>query len=388
MTLPVPPRILLVDDEPNVLDGLRRQLRREFAVDVAGGGADGLRALSTGPYAVVVSDFRMPLMDGAQFLAAARTAAPDTTRMLLTGQADLTGAAAVVNDGQIFRMLLKPVPDEELRTALRDAVAQHRLRLAERELLEQTLRGCVRALVEVLALTSPAMFARATRVRRLVSALLDTLVVPERWVVDLAAELSLVGAVSLPPAVARRLDSGLELTATERAMIDGLPEVAVTLLAGIPRLEPVRAAIRYSRRNFDGTGQDEGEPSGAELPTGARVLRLATDFDELTARGVSDPYALNMLRKRVGFYDPVLLDALAALVLSRGAHLVQEMTLAELYPSLVLDESIRTRTGTLLVPKGHEITASLLMRLRNFAAMPDGVAEPILVLATVPPVIG
>ena len=152
------PRILLVDDEPNLLDALRRQLRREFSIETAGSGAEGLNVLrDKGPFVVVVSDFRMPGMDGATFLAAARGAAPDTTRVLLTGQADLAGTAAVVNQGQVFRLLLKPVGQDELIGALHDSVAYQQLRLAERVLLEETLQGSVRALMDVLALSNPAV---------------------------------------------------------------------------------------------------------------------------------------------------------------------------------------------------------------------------------------
>ncbi len=163
-------RILLVDDEPHVLDGLRRRLRTEFAVDTAADPALALeRIRNAGPYAVVLSDFQMPQMNGARFLAAARAASPDTSRILLTGQADLASAAAVVNEGGILRLLLKPAAREDLVDALRAGVDQYRLITAERDLLDNTLRGSVRALTEVLALANPALFARSTRLRTLVT---------------------------------------------------------------------------------------------------------------------------------------------------------------------------------------------------------------------------
>ncbi|RMH17180.1 MAG: hybrid sensor histidine kinase/response regulator [Gemmatimonadetes bacterium] len=130
------PRVLCVDDEPEVLRGLRTVLRRRFDVHTAESGREGLALLSEqGPFAVVVSDMKMPEMDGAAFLAAVKDRAPDTTRVLLTGEASLSAAVAAVNSGQIFRFLLKPCPADTLVQALEDAVAQHRMVTRDRELL-------------------------------------------------------------------------------------------------------------------------------------------------------------------------------------------------------------------------------------------------------------
>lgn len=380
-----PPRILLVDDEQSILDALRRQLRREFSVETANGGEEGLTVLRQhGPFVVVVSDFRMPGMDGAAFLAAARAAAPETTRVLLTGQADLPGTAAVVNEGQVFRLLLKPVGQDELIAALRDCVAYHRLQMAEKVLLEQTLQGSVRALMDVLALSSPTVFARTNRVRRVTSAVLDLVNTPDRWAIDLAAALGQLGAVSLPPAVTRRIESGLELTSTEKTMVDAVPEVSEQLLSNIPRLEPVRTAIRYATKGYDGTGTPQDGIAGDEIPLGARILRLVHDYDDLTARGTSGQFALNLLQKRASKYDPYLLEKLTHVVSGQGYEVTRMVKAAELQPGMIIEADIKTGTGTVLVMRGHEVTPTLLARIRNFAAMPDGIAEPIEVRAPEP----
>jgi len=140
-------RVLCVDDEPNVLEGLRRQLCRHFTVATAGGGVAGLEVIERdGPFAVVVSDMRMPGMDGAAFLNRVRERVPDTVRVLLTGRADLDAAVAAVNKGNIFRFLMKPCPSEVLIATLEASAAQYRLVTAERALLEQVLQGSIKAL--------------------------------------------------------------------------------------------------------------------------------------------------------------------------------------------------------------------------------------------------
>src|SRR5581483_749570 len=139
-----------VDDEPAVLEGLMLHLRRRFAVCTAPSGAAGSEAVrGKGPFACVMSDMRMPGMSGAEFLKQVRYLAPDTVRVLLTGQADMSAAVSAVNEGQIFRFLTKPCPPPSLLGALEAAVGQHALITAERELLEQTLRGTVKMLGDV-----------------------------------------------------------------------------------------------------------------------------------------------------------------------------------------------------------------------------------------------
>jgi response regulator RpfG family c-di-GMP phosphodiesterase len=389
------PRVLLVDDEPNVLDALRRQLRRDFSVETAVGAANGLAALGRGgPFAVIVSDFLMPGINGADFLAAARKAAPDTTRMLLTGHANLENAAATVNHGQVLRFLIKPVDHDTMITALRECVEHHRRLVAEREgreLLEQTLHGSVKALTDVLSLTNPAGFARATRVRRLAAAVLDRLAgdaaagdaaeVPDRWAIELAAMLCQLGAVSLPPYVSEKLDAGLDLSQTERAMVDAVPAVADDLLSPIPRMAPVCAAIRYSRKGFDGSGPPESDhTSHANLPLGGRLLRLLQDYDAMTIRGMPAAEVVATLGTRAGTYDPALLAALTAVVLAADAKEVHGVLLAELCQGMILATDVTNLHGVLLVKGGQEVTASLITRLKNFAAVEEeGVAEPLMV---------
>jgi response regulator RpfG family c-di-GMP phosphodiesterase len=374
------PRVLLVDDEPNVLDALRRQLRRDFSVETAVGAANGLAALGrSGPFAVIVSDFLMPGINGAQFLAAARKAAPDTSRVLLTGHANLEDAAATINQGQVLRMLLKPVDNETMTAALRECVEHHRRLVAERELLEQTLHGSVKALTDVLSLTSPTGFTRATRIRRLVVAVLDQIGPEERWAIELAAMLCQLGVVSLPPLVSEKLDAGMDLNEAERAMVDEIPSVADQLLSPIPRMAPVCEAIRYSRKGFDGSGPPDDRTSGEQIPLGGRLLRLVQDHDTLIVRGVPATEALAALNARSACYDPALLAALAAVASDTDSSKIHGVMLAELHQGMVLAADVRSLTDVLLVKGGQEVTVSLVTRLKNFAKMDEGVAEPLMV---------
>src|SRR3569833_7072 len=124
-------KILFVDDDANLLASCERNYRRHYQLETANGGELGLEKIATrGPFAVVVSDMQMPKMNGIQFLAAVKERAPETVRIMLTGNADVEVATGVVNQGNIFRFLTKPVPPDVLAKALDDALAQHRLVVA------------------------------------------------------------------------------------------------------------------------------------------------------------------------------------------------------------------------------------------------------------------
>ena len=256
------PRVLLVDDEPNVLESLRDILYRSFDVETALGGAEGLEKLQVdGPFEVLVTDMRMPGIGGAEVLAdGSRRLAPDTVRLLLTGHADIDAAIEAVNSGQVFRFLTKPCARETLVRALVDAANQHRLLTSERVLLEQTLSGAVQALTDVLALVNPVAFGRATRLRCMAGDFACTVHLDDPWQVEMAAMLSQVGCLSLPQETAERYYRGDELSVDELALVERLPLVAARLLRPHPQAgrgdrNPAAAVVVRQRQQADARRQ-------------------------------------------------------------------------------------------------------------------------------------
>ena len=181
-------KILFVDDEKNVLSALRRQLRGKFDVTVAEGGAAGLKAIETeGPFAVVVTDMRMPSMNGIEFLREVEKKAPDTVRMMLTGNADQETAVRAVNQGKVFRFFSKPCTTEDLEVGLNAGIKQHDLITAEHELLQQTLSGSIKVLLDIVRLSDSTLVGNPVRLRDLARAVALELKVPMVWRIELAA---------------------------------------------------------------------------------------------------------------------------------------------------------------------------------------------------------
>ncbi len=358
------PRVLCVDDEPQLLEGLSLMLRRRFDVQTAPGGEAGLELLRADPSVVcVVSDMRMPGMDGATFLREARALVPDTTRILLTGQTDLDAAIAAVNFGQVFRFLQKPVSPDVLQGVLQDGVEHHRLRTAERVLLEQTLQGAVKALTDVLALTRPLVFGRASRIKQHVGTLARTLGLADVWQLEVAALLAQLGAVTLPDEVAEKLHDGRALSAAEQKMADAAPATVEHLLGHIPRLEGVRELLRWVHR----PSLPAAQAHAPSLRQRVQVLRLATDYERLVVAGTTPELASLALRAQAELGDAALFDALLHLAKADFGEL-SEVGLDGLRVGMVFAEEVRMTSGGLLVPRGYTVTASFLERARNFQA--------------------
>jgi CheY-like chemotaxis protein len=373
------PRILCVDDEPNVLEGLSLHLRRRYDMSTAPGGAEALALLERdGPTDVIVSDMRMPGMDGATFLAKARQLYPDSVRMLLTGQADLTSAISAVNEGQIFRFLTKPCAPADMLSAVASAIEQHRLLTSERVLLEQTLHGSIKALTEVLALTHPASFGRAMRIKQHISDMLTALAARERWQVEVAAMLSQLGCAALPPEVAEKVYFGQRLSPPEEAMVARVPQITEQLLGHIPRMEAVRQMLAGLAKPL---ARDPGATDAERqlVARGTAMLRIAIDLDVLESQGSTPAVAFATMRGRKERYDEKVFDAFAA---ARGEGApreeIRELGLGALTPGMVVAQDVMMVSGALLVARGYELTDSLLERLRNFRS--GTVREPVRVI--------
>ncbi|MGO9788772.1 MAG: HD domain-containing phosphohydrolase [Solirubrobacteraceae bacterium] len=365
-----------MDDEPHILESLRDTLRRSFDVRTATSGAEGLAMLAAEPreYALIISDMRMPVMSGSVFLRESRRVAPNATRILLTGYADLDVAVRAVNDAALFRFLTKPCTSEELLRACAAGVGQHRLQTAERVLLEQTLKGSVQALADVLALASAAAFGRSQRVKRMVVQFAQALELHDCWEIEVSALLVHVGAVVLPDTTAEKLYAGTHLSANEQAMVERVPELTRQILGNIPRLEGVLAILADYQRPYGEVG------AGPLLPLGSRILRIALDHDVLEEQCGNTAVALAAMRglARSLLYDPDLLEVFARVVGDDCTdRRVVEISLVELRPGMVLADNVRTIRGTLVIARGQTVTGQQIERLANLEA--GYVREPLLV---------
>jgi len=366
-------RVLCVDDEPKILEGLRNLLDGTYEFHGAEGGAEGLSILGAAePFAVVISDMRMPRMDGAVFLEKVRELCPDTVRMLLTGQADVQTAIAAVNGGQIFRFLTKPCPPAHLLASVHAATEQFKLISAERVLLDQTLHGSIKALTDVLALTHPLAFGRALRIHKSVAALAERVGMKERWQVEVAAMLSQIGCVALPQETIEKLHYGQALSTEEAEQVNDAARTAARLLGNIPRLESVRLIL--------GGSSNERRVTVDELVrTGSQILRIASDYDMLEAQGLPLGTIIDVMRGRGDRYDRTLLDEFAALrETAAPERVIREVPLRAIRSGMIFVEDLLMQNGVLVATRGYEVTDRFVERVQNWKR--GTVREPIRVV--------
>ncbi|GAA0276628.1 response regulator [Cryptosporangium japonicum] len=374
-------RILLVDDEPGVLDGLRRTLSAKYQVEAVLKPADALKKLEHGrggsnPFAVVVSDMMMPEMTGADFLRAASEIAPEAVLILLSGKADVRSTIPAINTGRLFRFIAKPCSPRDLQAAIDDALRQYQAGKAGTDLLEKTLSESVKVLAQALAMASPETGSRITTISELVGGAARQLGQSHSWELRMAARLSQLGLVSIPAEVLQRVEGGIEGSAGEKAMYRAHPSVACGLLAGIPRLE--RVAEWIGQQTADATAPPpRGNPDPddrAELQR--QIFLVACEF--LAAKDIGEwPPECAARLTGGGRYRTDAIQAVLKTALERDAAPdAVSVSINQLKVGMRFVRDVKATNGAILVRKGDRVTDTVRVRLQNFKTY-VGVVEPL-----------
>jgi response regulator RpfG family c-di-GMP phosphodiesterase len=364
------PRILIVDDDPNLLQALKRLHSRRFDITTATDPRVAIELVRQGPdFVVVICDYQMPGMKGPACLAQIQKIAPDTVRVLLTGNNDLQTAVDAVNQGAIFRFLQKPCDEMTFVNCVRESLRQYELVLGERDVLERTVVGSVQLLSEILSLSNPQAFGRSVRVQHYVSAFLRDQKQSDAWQITTAALLFEIGVVAVPQDILDSLATGCELTTEQRAIYGRHASIGAELLSNIPRLGDIATIVRYQAKNYDGSGMPSDDLAGDKIPYGGRVLRAVIAFEARITRGQTVHEAVSEMAGEVGCYDPNILQRLAQMEPLHLQMQARMMSIRQLVAGYVLNQDIVQKGGPLIVSKGQQITESMLARLRGYAEL-------------------
>lgn len=363
-------RVLMVEAGSNPLGSLHDQLAKRFPMTFAVGAEEAVKAVrQDGPFPVVLTDYSLGRRDGPALLDAIRTAYPHTVGVLMAAHHELDAAVGAVMDGRAFRCATKPAPPASLIRCIEAGLAQHELLTAEQSFIEQTMHGSVQALTEVLSLANPAAFGRCLRIQGLVRRLSKAMLIPQFFEVDMAAMLSHIGCVSLPPALLDKIRAGKELTGEERRLFESHPKIGAGLLAHIPRMGLVAEIIGRQHARFD-----------EHPPFGARVLKVVLDYDLLSNRGLPAAAIFARMSGARGLYDPAVLQAFETTIPVDAGYVRRRVSMRELKENMVLEEDIVSTDGMLLLAKDSELNETVIYRLIESTKSFD-IVEPVSVLA-------
>ena len=351
-------RILCVDDEMNILEGLKLHLGRNFDMTTALTGEEALELMSSeGPFAVVVTDMRMPSMNGIQFLQAAKPLSPDTTFIMLTGNHDLETATKAVNEGHVFRFLNKPCPSNILKIAIDDGIERFNLLKEKREVLNDTFVGSIRLMTDILEMSHPATFSRAHAVEQMAMKLTNMLGIEERWEMKLATRLSRIGVAVLASDAPTDPQHESQSWSWES-------EAGQHLVKLIPRLRFVSEIIgKWGSAN--GVFPTVVTTDEEAVAAGSSIIRASWIVEQLFRNGMSAAAAAAELHKQMPQASERLIEAVKKLEppasLNVAPEKIQEVGLKELKEGMILAKPFET--GNLKLSMGHRITQAMILRL-------------------------
>lgn len=356
-------KILCVDDEESILRGFQLNLRKDFEVHLASDGVEGLEVFEKeGGFALVLSDMRMPRMNGADMLAEIKKQNHEVSTILLTGHTDFDSAMAAVNDGNVFRMLSKPCPPERLIKVLKDGLEQHDLVKSKRILLDQTLRGAVEALAESLSTAKPLFFGRVQRVRRMANELAKKLSIPNAWRVDVASVFSQLAYLALPENVTEDVYYRKDLSKDVKSLLSKFPEDTRNILNKIPGLEEIGEILKSVDVQYRFEQEKE---DGVRIA--ASILKVALDFDYYEEQGYDRSIIVSTLRERNKEYDPKVTDTLSDLIVIAAETLtLREIKIEEVDLGMRLSQELRLVDGFLIAAAGTDVDRQLLKVIRNY----------------------
>ncbi|HAU59492.1 MAG TPA: hypothetical protein DHU78_01625 [Opitutae bacterium] len=374
-------KILCVDDEESILRGFQLNLRKDFELHLASNGKEGLEVFEREKgFALVLSDMRMPEMDGATMLSEIKKVDHEVVTVLLTGHTDFESAIAAVNEGNVFRMLSKPCPPETLIKVLKDGLNQHDLITSKRILLDQTLRGAVDALAQSLSTAKPLFFGRAQRVRRVAKEIGDMMQIPHTWRLDVASVFSQLAYISIPESVSEDVYHNRKLSPEVKRIIQNLPEDTQRIINKIPGLEEVgeilsKLDVQHRFETDDGSG----------VRTAASILKVALDYDYYEQQGHDKNLIVQTLNSRKNDYDPKVTGILSQLLLvAEQSFRLDEVPIKRLEVGMRLAQDLRLDDGFLVASSGADIDLQLLKVIRNYDSCYDTSPFPKKMQVTVP----
>jgi response regulator RpfG family c-di-GMP phosphodiesterase len=410
-------KIMIVDDEVEVLNALKRLFRKHYDVDVFSEPELAVSQFAVEQYAVVISDMKMPSMTGAELLSIAYNTSPNTSRVLLTGFADIDSTALAINQGHIHNYVKKPWRNDELRNIVYQAAEQFELKQsvkqletelkAKNQLLEtynSELEAKVKARTESLSTINEKLKLANQRQRHIFVDVIEMInliiedttgnseghvkrvashcrILAQRLGLEknqvtqvyLAGLMHEIGKVSLSDELARSIENKLsrnELAKKQYHAVKG-----AEILQTLPNLRVIAQAVAHQYERFDGTGVPD-HLVGEAIPLASRILTVVNEYDKLLLGRISEEKLSqqqaieNLKAGKNRLFDPNIVDAYIKLL---GNEALKEhhnvdvcLGVNTLEPGMHLSQDLHNKQGAIVLTEGTEITQALIDKLKAY----------------------
>jgi response regulator RpfG family c-di-GMP phosphodiesterase len=362
-------KILFVDDDLSMLGSFKTILRNDYDVHIADGAKAAIKKVNENKdFAVVVSDFNMPGMDGVSFLNKMRDLSPDTVRIMLTGFADGNIVANAVNKSQVFRVLTKPCSKINIIATIQEGLNFYDLTVTDVHVRRGTLRGCIQLLVETLKIVNPEACARSIRILDLIRKISKICGISINWEIELAAILSNIGCIAIPREFSYGSFTSRKIESEYNFIHDCHPAVGASLLWQIPGLERVGTIIGHQHDCYNDKSCFDD--------IGVCLLKIAGDYYKLESRGTPPASIVNILSRDHLCYEPKLLSALELIVGRESGHVLRQVSIYQLIEGMELDDDVVTEQGLHLLAKGVKLDITAIRKLLR-CSRSFNVVEPI-----------
>jgi len=371
-------KILMIDDDRDILASYQVNFRKDFIIRIAENASQAVEILkSEDDIGVIVSDYKMPNIDGVTLLKMLKQLYPDTVRIMITGYADLKTAVNAVNEGSIYRFLTKPIPPNELKTILQDALVHYNLKKNEKDLLNNTLKGTLKLLIDLVSLSIPQTLNLGTRSRTIARRIAQKLEIEDIWELEIASLLSNIGMLLLPHEIIEKKSQMIELSYSELQIYNTFPEIGAKLLKNIPRFEKIADAILYQNESYG--SRNDAHKKNENIPVNSRIIRIANDYTYHLDNNCTPLEAYDKMLENYYLYDSNLLKILLSEVVGvDNSRRIRQLKLSELKSGMVTAKDIKDESDTILLTKDKEISEPILIRLNQIAKVRN-IVEPVLV---------
>lgn len=410
-------KLLILDDEREILNALKRVFFRDYEVSCFEEGNEALAAMSEKEFAVIISDMRMPHMDGATFLAKAKELSPGSKRILLTGYSDMESTVKAVNDGAIFSYVNKPWDNNEIKVLVRNAAESYILQKENEQLNEelsnanfslsaknQLLDQKVQQRSEALLLSNERLKTSIGKQRELFNHLLDMVEAIieasigsceghnkriashakllcqsmglEKSVITqiyFATLMSDIGKITLPAEILQTPEE--QLSQEQKVVLQNSVLKGAEILQNIPNLKTVATLVRHQYEKFNGQGVPD-HLSGDNIPLGSRIIKVLSDYDNMLIgrkfkNRKSPAEAASLLKSEANKeYDPLVVQSYLRLLekLPKLETLDADycLTIEQLEPGMTLAHDVVNKAGGTMLTKGTQLTDSSIEKLKQY----------------------